>query len=63
MDGKKQKRTVYMHSVSNEESIVTNATNRRVQIEHHPVPPRSPQKEVDNFDYLMGFVGDNETMK
>ncbi|KAJ7825807.1 hypothetical protein B0H14DRAFT_3088537 [Mycena olivaceomarginata] len=60
MDGKKRKRTVYTHSVSNEESIVTNATNRRVQIEHHPAPPRSPQKEVDNFDYLMGFAGDDE---
>ncbi|KAJ7727865.1 hypothetical protein B0H14DRAFT_3518738 [Mycena olivaceomarginata] len=60
MDGKKRKRTVYTHSVSNKESIVTNATNRRVQIGHHPAPPRSPQKEVDNFDYLMGFAGDDE---
>jgi hypothetical protein len=24
------------------------------------VPPCSPQKEVNNFDYLMGFAGDDE---
>jgi hypothetical protein len=61
MDNKKRKCGVYTHSASNEKSITVNATKRRVHVEHHPAPPRSPPGQaVDNFDYLMGFPGDVE---
>jgi hypothetical protein len=62
MDKKKRKRTVYTHSASIEETSLSNASKRRVHIQHNPAPPRSPEKgrALDNFDHLMGFAGDDE---
>jgi hypothetical protein len=60
MDRKKRKREVYKHTASVEEPIASNASKRRIHVEHHPQPPRSPEKErdYDQFDALMGFADD-----
>ncbi|KAF8197291.1 hypothetical protein K438DRAFT_1933798 [Mycena galopus ATCC 62051] len=61
MDKKKRKRTVYTHNSGVEEPSNSAAiSDRRVRVEHHPAPPRSPQKNQarDAFDDLMGFNGD-----
>ncbi|KAJ7885141.1 hypothetical protein B0H14DRAFT_2564086 [Mycena olivaceomarginata] len=62
MDKRKRKRTVYTHSTSAEETSLSNASKRRVHVQHNPAPPRSPEKgrAFDNFDHLMGFAGDEE---
>ncbi|KAF7377213.1 CxC2 domain-containing protein [Mycena sanguinolenta] len=57
---KKRKREVYKHTTSVEESSAANASKRRVHVERHPAPPRSPEKgrDHDYFDTLMGFADD-----
>ncbi|KAJ6452203.1 hypothetical protein C8R45DRAFT_1057032 [Mycena sanguinolenta] len=54
---KKRKREVYTHNAAVEAPSATNASNRRVHVERHPAPPRSPEKQRDrdNYDALMGF--------
>jgi hypothetical protein len=60
MDRKKRKREVYKHTASAEVPIASNASKRRIHVEHPPPPPRSPEKQrdYDHFDALMGFADD-----
>jgi hypothetical protein len=62
MDRKKRKREVYKHTASVEEPSAAGASGQRVHTEHHPAPPRSPEKrrDYDDFDILMGFPEDND---
>ncbi|KAK6996428.1 CxC2 domain-containing protein [Favolaschia claudopus] len=57
---RKRKRVVYKHTSAEQGTSVANASKRRVRVEHHPAPPRSPEKQSthDIFDQLMGFDDD-----
>ncbi|KAJ7761170.1 hypothetical protein DFH07DRAFT_957248 [Mycena maculata] len=57
MDKKRRKRKVFKNQASAGQSVASSATNRRLFVERHAAPPRSPEKArpLDNFDFLMGF--------
>ncbi|KAK7048776.1 CxC2 domain-containing protein [Favolaschia claudopus] len=61
---RKRKRVVYKHSSTEHESSAASASKRRVRVEHHPAPPRSPEKQPqhDIYDHLMGFADDDQPL-